>query len=44
MNPIVAAGISVRLMVFAEARFQWQRIENSRPGTVARTTPSTRCI
>ena len=31
-NAIVAAAIAVRLMVFSEARFLWQRWENSRPG------------
>ena len=31
-NPIVAAAIHARMLVFSEARFQWQRFENGRPG------------
>jgi phage portal protein BeeE len=31
-NPIVAACISVRLMVFSEARFSFQRYQSGRPG------------
>ncbi len=30
-NPIVAAAIHARMLVFSEVRFQWQRFENGRP-------------
>lgn len=31
-NPIVAACVAVRLLVFAEARFSWQSLNGGRPG------------
>jgi phage portal protein BeeE len=33
-NPIVAAAIHARMLVFAEARFQWQPYSNGRPGNL----------
>ena len=30
-NPIVAAAIHARMLVFSEVRFQWQRFQNGRP-------------
>lgn len=33
-NPIVAACVSCRLLVFSEARFVWQRWADSRPGAL----------
>lgn len=37
-NPIVAAAIHARMLVFAEARFQWQPFRDSRPGSLFGTT------
>jgi hypothetical protein len=37
-NPIVAAAIHARMLVFAEARFQWQPYSNGRPGALFGTT------
>jgi len=37
-NPIVAAAIHARMLVFAEARFQWQPFRDSRPGALFGTT------
>lgn len=31
-NPIVAACVACRLLVFSEARFSWQSLSNGRPG------------
>ncbi len=33
-NPIVAACVSARLLVFSEARFQWQQMTNGRGGNL----------
>lgn len=33
-NPVVAAAIHARMLVFAEARFQWQPYSNGRPGSL----------
>lgn len=37
-NPIVFSCELLRLMVFAEARFQWQRLTDGRPGDLFGTT------